>query len=430
VAFWKEEPQLHYALDLVESSEVFAVPVFMAEGYFTDRVVPRELGLDRHKTVRGGRKIHYCPPVGTDPRMDRIVLDRAAEVVSLPNEVRSKATLVVLGHGTDRHPRSADTTLSLVGRLRKECRYDRVVAAFLDQDPFLDRVLEDEVSANTIVVPLFVSEGWHVGTTVPCELALKGETVKMQGRRVWYAKPAGTHFSVAEVVRNLVDREKATESVKSESLEKHDRSVSPATAAKKAFFSWIRAASGAPRVFLQTSVWSSESGKFEIRHERDQTAAAEALRSFYEPDEILAIASMTAEGTYRPLKTAPDLTGGWRFANLTEDQVWEVYARLYPAAPVHCYLQSQGRLPVVSFREASKRQTGIYSAVGTLRQVEVGALVEGCCSEERCLRNNTWWTRGEVGQIAPPGLAVFGGVPCPAPCSVFFSHAASELDPP
>ena len=403
------------------------MPVFMADGYFTDRVVPRELGLEGRRTVRGGRRIHYCPPVGTDPRMARIVLDRAAEVVSLPDEVRSKVTLLVLGHGTDRHPRSADTTLSLVGRLRNEHRYERVVPAFLDQEPFLDRVLEDEVSADTIVVPFFVSEGWHVGTTVPRELALESGMAEVRGRRVWYARPVGTHPAMAEVVRNLVEREAGREPVEGEASEERDGGVSAAVAAKKAFISWVRAASGAPRVFLQTAVWSSESGGFEIRHERDRAAAAEALRNFHEPDEALALARTTTEGKYRPLKTAPNLAGGWRFAGLTEDELWEVYAHLYPAAPVHCYVQSRGRLPVVSFREASRRQTGMYAGVDALTQVEVGALVEGCCSEKRCLRHATWSSQGEVAEGGSAGRAVFGGMPCPAPCSVFFSVALAHL---
>ena len=403
------------------------MPVFMADGYFTDRLVPRELGLDGRRTVRGGRRIHYCPPVGTDPRIARIVLDRAVEVVSLPDEVRSEVTLVVLGHGTDRHPRSADTTLSLVGRLRNEHRYEQVVPAFLDQEPFLDRVLEDEVSADTIVVPFFVSEGWHVGTTVPRELALESGTAKMRGRRVWYAKPVGTHPAMAEVVRNLVEREAVNEPVRGGASEDRDESVFAAVAARKAFISWIRVASGAPRLFLQTAVWWSESGGFEIRHERDRAAAAEALRSFHEPDEALALARTTTEGKYRPLKTAPNLAGGWRFAGLTEDELWEVYAHLYPAAPVHCYVQSRGRLPVVSFREASRRQTGMYAGVDALGQVEVGALVEGCCSEKRCLRHATWSSKRKVAETGSAGPAVFVGVPCPAPCSVFFSAALAHL---
>lgn len=43
--FWKEEPSLREVLRMVESETVYAVPVFISEGYFTRVVIPRELEL-------------------------------------------------------------------------------------------------------------------------------------------------------------------------------------------------------------------------------------------------------------------------------------------------------------------------------------------------------------------------------------------------
>ena len=48
-AFWKEEPSLRDALFLFDPEsirEVYVVPNFISEGYFTQTVVPRELELD------------------------------------------------------------------------------------------------------------------------------------------------------------------------------------------------------------------------------------------------------------------------------------------------------------------------------------------------------------------------------------------------
>ena len=48
-AFWKEEPSLRDALFLFDSEairEVYVVPNFISEGYFTQTVVPRELELN------------------------------------------------------------------------------------------------------------------------------------------------------------------------------------------------------------------------------------------------------------------------------------------------------------------------------------------------------------------------------------------------
>src|SRR5881628_571782 len=54
-AFWKEEPSLRDAIFLFDPeviSEVCVVPNFISEGYFTQTVVPRELGLNGRITRR------------------------------------------------------------------------------------------------------------------------------------------------------------------------------------------------------------------------------------------------------------------------------------------------------------------------------------------------------------------------------------------
>ena len=52
-AFWKEEPSLRDALFLFDPEsvrEVYVVPNFISEGYFTQTVVPRELELNGRTT--------------------------------------------------------------------------------------------------------------------------------------------------------------------------------------------------------------------------------------------------------------------------------------------------------------------------------------------------------------------------------------------
>src|SRR6185503_14689633 len=71
--FWKLEPAICGVLRGVFASRVFVVPLFISEGYFTEEVIPRELGLrmDNQKDFgriqqQGNQTIHYCGPVGTD----------------------------------------------------------------------------------------------------------------------------------------------------------------------------------------------------------------------------------------------------------------------------------------------------------------------------------------------------------------------------
>src|SRR4030095_11250769 len=79
-AFWKEEPSLRQVLHMVDRDEIYVVPNFISEGYFTRTVIPRELDLEGPVTRRGSRAIKYCDPVGNHERMTDLLMHRAAQV--------------------------------------------------------------------------------------------------------------------------------------------------------------------------------------------------------------------------------------------------------------------------------------------------------------------------------------------------------------
>src|ERR1700683_767193 len=85
-AFWKEEPNFRQALRLTARRRVYVVPNFISSGYFTEEIIPRELGLDGSVTRRGDREIYYCEPVGLHPSMTEALLRRAREVVAASTE--------------------------------------------------------------------------------------------------------------------------------------------------------------------------------------------------------------------------------------------------------------------------------------------------------------------------------------------------------
>jgi sirohydrochlorin cobaltochelatase len=73
---WKEEPSMRHVLSTVESEEVYVVPAFVSEGYFTQQVIPRELGLEGEITRKGGKTIRYAGPLGTFELMADVILER------------------------------------------------------------------------------------------------------------------------------------------------------------------------------------------------------------------------------------------------------------------------------------------------------------------------------------------------------------------
>lgn len=202
--FWKEEPSMRHVLDTVEAQEVYVVPAFISEGYFSQQVIPRELGLTGPVTHKGGKTVHYAGPLGTFEGMADVILERAEDLLEGKNISPGRRALVLLGHGTDLNKNSGEVIYRNADRIRRRNLYDLVEVGFLDQDPQIGEVVDKVEAENVVLIPVFIAEGWHTRETIPEDLGLKGEvTVKTTtgGRKtVFYGAPVGTHPSMAALI--------------------------------------------------------------------------------------------------------------------------------------------------------------------------------------------------------------------------------------
>lgn len=199
--FWKEEPSLARVLDGCEAREIVVVPVFISNGYFTRTVIPREMRLDGPVTVRDGQRISYTGPVGSDPSLADVIIERAIEAGATPQDA-----IAVLGHGTRRDSESERNVVAMADYVRASGRFAQSKAVFLDQEPGILDLLEILTAPTVVVVPFFIADGWHVGQTIPADLALDGAETRKGGRTVRYTRPVGTHPSVADVIAGLAKR--------------------------------------------------------------------------------------------------------------------------------------------------------------------------------------------------------------------------------
>ncbi|MFC6953846.1 CbiX/SirB N-terminal domain-containing protein [Halorubellus litoreus] len=222
-AFWKEEPHFREVLRTLESEEVYIVPLFISEGYFTEDVIPRELRLDdwdpeawesngtsaTHVTLDAGdveKTVHYCGPVGTHDAMSDVIVRRAETVTGDP-EVGEGFGLAVVGHGTKRNENSAKAIEYHADRIRDMGRFDEVQALFMDEDPEVDDVTDFFESEDIVVVPLFVADGYHTQEDIPEDMGLTDDyrdgwetPAKVDGHYLWYAGAVGTEPLMADVV--------------------------------------------------------------------------------------------------------------------------------------------------------------------------------------------------------------------------------------
>lgn len=198
--FWKEEPSLSRCLDGCSAEEIVVVPVFISHGYFTRTVIPREMRLSGPLTERGGQQIAYTAPVGADPALAAVIVERAREVGAT-----SRDAIAVLGHGTRRDSESERNIYAMAERVKATGEFAEAGAVFLDQEPNMRDLLALFNTETVVVVPFFIADGWHVGQSIPADLALEGEETRRDGRTVRYSRPVGTHPAMADIVAAMAN---------------------------------------------------------------------------------------------------------------------------------------------------------------------------------------------------------------------------------
>src|SRR5688572_12171503 len=135
--FWKLEPSICGVMRGVFAPRVFVVPLFISEGYFTEEVIPRELGLRTNEQKdfprvqkRGDQTLYYCGPVGTHDSMTDVLLARARDIVgrfpATPPPVPKETALFIAGHGTGNNENSRKAIERQVELIRAKGLYAEV----------------------------------------------------------------------------------------------------------------------------------------------------------------------------------------------------------------------------------------------------------------------------------------------------------------
>lgn len=108
--------------------------------------------------------------------------------------------LVLVGHGSARHPDGSLPVLALAEEIRRRGLFSEVAAVFMKQDPSVAEA-ERLVSARTVyVVPVFAGQGYYTDELIPRQMRLDGPTTCRDGRVFHYTPPAGTHADIPDLM--------------------------------------------------------------------------------------------------------------------------------------------------------------------------------------------------------------------------------------
>jgi sirohydrochlorin cobaltochelatase len=217
-SFWKEEPSLREVLRMVDGDDIYVVPNFISEGYFTETVIPRELELVGPVTHQFGKIIKYYEPVGNDPRMVDLLLHRARQVA--PNISPKETSLLIVGHGTSLNEKSAEAAQSVAKSIREQGSYAEVSEAYMEEAPFIADWRKNTSQPNVVVVPFFIADGLHSYQDIPVLLGIESAPTAaasqqevfrrnpyhLDGRALYYASAVGTEPLMADIILDTIDR--------------------------------------------------------------------------------------------------------------------------------------------------------------------------------------------------------------------------------
>lgn len=215
--FWKEEPSMREALYMIDADEVYVVPDFISEGYFTQDIIPREFGITQPTSQVGGKTFHYCLPVGVHRSMTDLILRRAREVA--PDVDPAETTLIITGHGTGLNQNSTKAIRDQVDLIiASGAGYRHVSDAFMEEPPLIAQWDQMSPTPNVIVVPFFISDGLHSYQDIPVLLGIEAETgaaasqrevfrhnpYRLRGKTLYYSSAIGTERLIADVILDQI----------------------------------------------------------------------------------------------------------------------------------------------------------------------------------------------------------------------------------
>jgi sirohydrochlorin cobaltochelatase len=227
--FWKQEPYYAQVLRGVFAPRVFVVPLFISDGYFTEEVVPRELGFVEGgqkfsaRQIRGGQTFYYCAPVGTHSSMIEVLLARARDIVQkfpFPHAPQPRDTaLFIAGHGTGNNENSRKAIEEQVELIRAKNIYAEIHAVFMEEEPRIADCYQLASAKNIVMVPFFISDGLHSHEDIPVMLGAAKDAVQerlknrqptwpnpteRKGKRLWYTASIGNEPHMVDVILERV----------------------------------------------------------------------------------------------------------------------------------------------------------------------------------------------------------------------------------
>lgn len=203
VAFLRGRPSFDEVLQRADRARRVVIPMFSAEGFYVARL------RDTVQRLATGIETVVTDAIGSHPLVVAAVVRMVGDAITHADVPVRDVVVVVVGHGTSRHPRSGTSTQRAAQSIAEQLG---VVThtAFLDQAPEVETVVR-ALAPHTLllVVPYLIGGGLHALADVPERVhSAHGDTTTHDAnagadRRVVVLPPVGSLEAIDTLLLRL-----------------------------------------------------------------------------------------------------------------------------------------------------------------------------------------------------------------------------------
>ncbi|MCI5096472.1 MAG: cobalamin biosynthesis protein CbiX [Rhodobacteraceae bacterium] len=132
-------------------------PLFMADGFFVSRVLPKRLA---------GITYELATPLGMLPDLPHLVAEQLKSECAARGWQVSDSSVLLAAHGSARGDRAAKAAYGFRDALAQHIALHRIDCGFVEQDPRIDTAARD-LPDQTLCLPFFAQAGDHVKGDIP-----------------------------------------------------------------------------------------------------------------------------------------------------------------------------------------------------------------------------------------------------------------------
>jgi len=167
-------------------------PMFMADGWFVGRVLPKRLGDAR---------VEILPPLGFDPDLPALAAGLVRTHLAGASWPEAGSTLLLAAHGSARGPRAAQSARAFADQLSTLMPGLAIVTGFVEEAPFVQDAARG-LGPRAVCLPYFALEGDHCRKDIP-------EALEKAGFQGTTLPPLGETGAIPALIARALERSRA-----------------------------------------------------------------------------------------------------------------------------------------------------------------------------------------------------------------------------